>query len=131
MKHHAECSCGQLTVTTNVEPAGVSVCHCYACQRRSGSAFALQAWFPIGEVEIAGESKEYLRTADSGNQHPFYFCPNCGSTVYYQLGDQPDVIAVAVGAFADKDFPPPTRSVYHTSSGHGWIEIPEHIERRG
>ena len=39
----ASCSCGQLTATTQAEPIRGSVCHCLACQRRTGSVFAAQA----------------------------------------------------------------------------------------
>jgi hypothetical protein len=41
----ASCSCGQLTVVTAGDPIRVSVCHCLACQRRTGSVFGAQARF--------------------------------------------------------------------------------------
>jgi hypothetical protein len=31
----------------------------------------------------------------------FHFCPSCGSTVYWEPARKPDMIGVAVGAFAD------------------------------
>ncbi|MFN2470768.1 MAG: aldehyde-activating protein, partial [Gaiellaceae bacterium] len=34
---HAACSCGQLRLTVEGEPVRVSICHCLACQRRTGS----------------------------------------------------------------------------------------------
>jgi len=68
-----------------------------------------------------------VRTADSGNQISFHFCPNCGSTMYYQPGDDPNVIAVPVGAFADPEFPPPRVSVYE-SSRHRRASLPKDIE---
>jgi hypothetical protein len=68
-----------------------------------------------------------VRTADSGNQIRFHFCPDCGATVYYQLNDDLDVIGVPVGAFADPGFPPPRVSVYE-SSRHGWAGLPKDIE---
>ena len=36
----ATCSCGQLRIEVRGEPLGVGVCHCLACQRRTGSVFA-------------------------------------------------------------------------------------------
>ena len=36
----------------------------------------------------------------------------------------PDLIGVAIGAFADPDFPPPEQSVW-TTTKHRWIELPE------
>jgi hypothetical protein len=42
----ASCSCGQLRAEVRGEPTGVSVCHCHACQRRTGSVFGAQAASP-------------------------------------------------------------------------------------
>jgi hypothetical protein len=103
------------------------MCHCLACQRRTGSAFGVQARFPRDKVSIAGRATRYVRTADSGNQITFHFCPDCGSTVYYQLDQVPDVIAVAVGAFADPAFPAPRVSVYEARR-HAWAGTPADVE---
>ena len=70
-------SCGQLTVTTTGEPVRISVCHCLACQRRTGSAFGVQARFPRGAVTSAGRGTRYERTADSGKTVTLTFCPDC------------------------------------------------------
>lgn len=124
----ATCSCGQLKVHTRGEPIRISVCHCLACQRRTGSVFAMQARFERANVSIEGASKQYVRTGDSGNQCVQSFCPECGSTVYYQLKDAPDVFAVPVGAFADPTFPEPKVSVYEVRK-HSWVQMPATAER--
>lgn len=127
MTRHAACSCGQLNVTTEGEPVRISMCHCLTCQRRTGSVFGVQARFPQDKVSIEGRSTQYVRTADSGNHATFHFCPDCGSTVYYRLEQVPDVIAVAVGAFADPAFPAPKVSVYEARR-HAWAGIPADVE---
>jgi len=106
------------------------MCHCLECQKRTGSTFGAQSRWPRDHVTIAGRATEYVRIADSGNGITFHFCPKCGSTVYYLLNDIPDVIAVAVGAFADPSFPAPKFSVYE-SRKHPWTGVPadaEHFE---
>lgn len=123
----ATCSCGKLTVRTRGEPLRVSVCHCLACQRRSGSAFAVQARFPAEAVTIRGESREYARTGDEGTTARFHFCPECGAIVFYLPDAIPGVVVVPVGAFADPDFPPPTVSVYEVRQ-HPWVRLPDDIE---
>jgi len=115
-----------LTLVAEGEPTRISMCHCLSCQRRTGSVFGAQARFPRESVGIEGNSSAYVRTADSGNHITFYFCPSCGSTVYYLINDDPDIIAVPVGAFADPDFPPPTVSVYEDRM-HSWVAVPEDI----
>ena len=123
----AACSCGQLRLTAEGEPVRVSMCHCLACQRRTGSAFGWQARFPEEGVQISGRFTEYVRTADHGEDRTFRFCPDCGATVFYTSASQPDLIAVPVGAFADPTFPPPTVSVWE-SRRHGWLGLPDGIE---
>jgi hypothetical protein len=121
--HHATCSCGQLRVTCEGEPVRVSICHCLACQRRTGSVFGAQARFPRTQVRIEGQSTAWSRPGDSGGAVTFHFCPVCGSTVYWQLQAVPDLVAVAIGAFADPGFGPPRHSVYERSR-HGWVVVP-------
>ncbi|MFL6576478.1 MAG: GFA family protein [Povalibacter sp.] len=118
----ATCSCGQLQVTTRVEPIRVSMCHCIACQRRTGSVFGLQARFPRSEVNIEGRATQYTRVADSGQKITFSFCPECGATVHYFQNHLPDIIAVPVGAFGDPAFPSPAFSVYE-SRMHPWLTL--------
>lgn len=123
----AACSCGQLSVEAEGEPVRISVCHCLACQRRTGSVFGVQARFPRERVTIDGASSSWLRTADSGNRIDFHFCPECGATVWYVIVSDSELVAVPVGAFADPTFPPPRVSVYEDRM-HPWVELPDGIE---
>ena len=123
---HARCSCGQLEAETTAEPLRVSVCHCHACQLRTGSVFGAQARFAKEAVTVAGRSSQYVRVGDSGQKITFYFCPDCGATVYYQLERSPGVVAIPVGAFADPGFPAPQYSFYE-SRRHPWAALPAEI----
>ena len=101
------------------------MCHCLACQQRTGSVFGVQARFAREQItQIEGASSEYVRTGDSGGHARFHFCPSCGSTVYWELDGAPGIVGVAVGAFADPHFGTPTRSVYE-SRRHAWVHIPD------
>lgn len=125
LQRRASCSCGQLSLICEGEPIRISMCHCLACQQRTGSAFGVQARFDRSQVHtVEGQSIEYLRTADSGNRARFHFCPVCGSTVYWEMEALPDAVAVAVGAFADSQFPAPTVSVYEVRR-HSWVAVPD------
>jgi hypothetical protein len=124
----ASCSCGQLTVTTQGEPVRVSVCHCLACQRRTGSVFGAQARFPREHVRIEGTSQQWVRVGDEGSRITFHFCPTCGATVYYAVaGYDEENLAIAVGAFAEPGFPAPTFSVYEERK-HAWVGLPPGIQ---
>ncbi|WP_411781996.1 GFA family protein [Bradyrhizobium sp. UFLA01-814] len=120
MTRVATCACGQLRVTCQGEPLNVSLCHCLECQKRTGSTYGVAAFFARADVAAQGEAREYSRIGGSGSTVVFRFCPNCGSSVYWEPGRAPDLIGVAVGAFADPDFPAPSQSVF-TQRRHAWV----------
>lgn len=122
MTRTAACSCGQLSIACEVEPLRISVCHCLACQKRTGSAFGSAAFFPREAVRITGESRLWTRRGDSGGELRFSHCPVCGSTVFWEADMRADRIAVALGAFADPAFPPPDRQVY-AETAHPWLAV--------
>jgi hypothetical protein len=124
----ARCSCEQLTLSVTADPVRISVCHCLACQQRTGSAFGFQARFADSQVQISGRSQVFVRTGDSGQPITFRFCPICGTTVYWALENLPGMIVVAVGAFADPTFAPPRVSVYE-SRRHAWVVMPPDVVR--
>jgi hypothetical protein len=122
MTRTATCRCGQLSATCTGEPVRISVCHCYDCQKRSGSAFATQAWFAVDAVTISGEYKTYEYVADSGGVADFHFCPVCGATLWFQRHLQRDRVAIAVGNFGNKSFPAHRFSIYEGRK-HSWVSI--------
>lgn len=123
----AQCSCGQLKVTCEGDPIRVSICHCLACQRRTGSPFSQQARWSADKVTIEGNATTFERIGDAGGTSTSRFCPSCGSTVCFENDKMPGTIAVPVGAFADPTFPPPVFSFYEARK-HGWIKVPKDIE---
>jgi hypothetical protein len=128
----AACHCGQLRLEVRGDPSVVSICHCLACQRRTGSAFGMQAAFTPDQVNIVGRFSDYARASDQTDrkEHVFHFCPDCGSQVFYTEPTEPDLIVVSVGAFADPSFPRLTESGYD-SRRHPWVTVPAGIDRYG
>ena len=62
--HIAECCFGQLRVSVRGELPSASVCHCFQCQKRTGSVFGVQARFPRDRVTVNGESTAFVRHAE-------------------------------------------------------------------
>ena len=125
----ARCSCGALTLTLPEPSKLVVACHCLDCQRRTGAPFGVGAFYPVDAVAISGTPKEFTRDAASGGKVHTYFCPNCGSMVYWKAGNLPSLIGVAVGAPADPKWPAPVRSVFEQSK-HNWVQIDgEHFQQ--
>ena len=99
------------------------MCHCLECQRRTGAVISNQARFRREQVTFAGNATTWMRTAESGNAITFHFCPTCGSTVYWEGEGFPRYVAVAIGNFADPNFPAPTIAVWEELR-HPWILLP-------
>lgn len=115
----ASCSCGQLRITCEGEPSRISICHCLECQKRTGSVFATQARFAPEQVKAEGQAGHWRRRGDSGASCTFSFCPTCAATVFWSPDGAADFVMVAVGCFADPNFPPPRVSVYEERM-HPW-----------
>jgi hypothetical protein len=119
----ARCNCGAITLSLPEEPSKIVVaCHCIDCQRRTGAPFGVGAYYPAEVVTISGTSKEFTHAAASGGKMHNYFCPQCGSTVYWKVSNLPAMIGVAVGAMADPKYPAPVISVFEQSK-HDWVQI--------
>ncbi|MEH6437891.1 GFA family protein [Massilia sp. DD77] len=123
----ASCSCGQLSARVEGDPVRISICHCLACQRRTGGPFAEQARFPRENVTVAGQSTAFVRVGDEGSRATFHFCPHCGATVYYAAEGLEAYLTIPVGAFADPGFPAPNVSVYEGRK-HAWVVPPPDAE---
>jgi len=109
------------------EPARVGICNCTQCQRRTGAAFAVGAFFPKRQISaIEGAHKAIRRLSDAGRNLEYHFCPECGSTVFWYLDAAPELTAVAVGCFTDPAFPAPTRAIWAAHKLQ-WVEFPSGI----
>jgi len=94
-----------------------------------GSVFSVQARLPIDHVMIEGKSTTWTFPTDSGKPAKFrscdsggatyHFCPECGSTVYWEYSEFPDIFGAAVGGFTDPTFPPPMISGFE-EYGRAW-----------
>lgn len=120
MTRTASCCCGNLRVVCEAEPTKVALCHCLACQRRTGSTYGIAAFFRDENVSVHGRSSVYTRQGESGFPVVFHFCPDCGSTVFWKPQRVPELTAVAAGAFADPNFPKPANAV-HLETRHPWV----------
>ena len=124
MNRTAKCACGKLEIEVAGEPKLVVACNCLHCQRRTGSVFGVSAYFDSDRImNIKGDSKEFSRVGESGKIIKGSFCPDCGTTVYWEAEFQPDRVGVAVGCFEDPGFPEPGLTAWNRSK-HEWVQFP-------
>jgi len=123
MTRTAECACGKFKVAVEGEPLAVGICSCTQCQKRTGSVFGVTALFPKDSVQrVAGSFSTFERPGDSGGNWSIYFCPTCGSSIFWEV-PIPSLRGVAVGCFADPSFPPPQMAIFNENR-HSWVTFP-------
>ena len=117
------CLCGGVRFEVTEPLVFASYCHCTRCQRRTGTAASPQARVAPGSLEIvAGE--ELVRRYEPPGGFPKLFCPTCGSALWSQSPDDPEVISIRLGAF---DSDPGIRPCYRQFVAYAapWEPIPD------
>ncbi|NMP30213.1 GFA family protein [Thalassotalea sp. M1531] len=116
------CHCGEIQYQAEVDSDKVMICHCTDCQRLSGSAFRTVVVSKLDGLEITrGQVKEYVKTADSGNQRAQGFCGNCGSAIYATSVEAgPKVYGIRLGTVDQQSNLPPKAQIWCRSK-LSWI----------
>ena len=90
------CHCGLISFTAEIDPAGVTVCHCADCQVMSGAPFRTVVEVPIGQFNLSGEPKHYAMV-QSGSRRVQAFCPECGTPLFAAAAESPTSVVVRLG----------------------------------
>ncbi|HSH08549.1 MAG TPA: GFA family protein [Burkholderiales bacterium] len=115
------CQCGHVRYRIAGEPEGLVVCHCTACQRQTGSAFAMSLIVRRDALTLLqGTLKSFTRVADSGNRLEGHFCPACGVRIYHSSSAVPDKIRVRPGTLDERDWLVPGKQIW-TRSRQPWL----------
>ena len=72
---------------------------------------------------MSGQSKRFERPTALGAMLENFFCPDCGSTVYFRGAKNAGVTGIPIGAFVDPHSMAPIRSVWERSR-HAWVSVP-------
>ena len=81
--HTAHCQCGQLRVEADDRPDYVTACNCRACQRRTGAAFGVGAYFRKDELRIDGDRRTTPAAADRSRPSSWCSSPVFTSTALH------------------------------------------------
>ena len=125
----ARCACGDCSIALAGEPKASCICHCSDCKRRTGSVFGVSNYFRAADLgAIAGELAVYgFHHAEEHDDEKRYFCKKCGTPLYWQSSNRPQVVGVAAGCFPEESLAIPSVS-YSTSKQLAWVELPENCK---
>jgi len=127
--HEGGCVCGAVRYRASGDPVRTSVCHCTYCQRRTGSAFGIGAYFDEKSVQILqGTLKTYEHRSDeNGRWIRMQFCPECATTLTWTLEALPGIRGLAGGTFDDPQWFALARHSWMRSA-HAWVVPPANVE---
>jgi hypothetical protein len=113
------CFCGAVRFRFSEAPVAVRGCWCRDCQYLASGNASINAIFKTESFNVEGEVGEYVSKADSGNVMRRRFCPKCGTQLFSQSLDRPDVMVVRVGTLDDREIGGPVSYIW-TASAPSW-----------
>jgi hypothetical protein len=127
------CMCGAVRYEVDAPLEQAGYCHCTRCQRRTGGSASVSARVAPGSFRI-GRGQEAVQVFRPRDGFAKAFCSLCGSALYSQSQDDPEIISVRMGTF---DSDPGVRPSYRQFVAYAaeWEAIPDdglarHPERR-
>jgi len=98
-------------------------CHCTRCQRRTGTSSSASARIAPGSLRVLS-GEELIRSYRPEDGFAKVFCSECGSALWSQSPDNPEIIAVRMGAFdGDPAIRPSSRA--YVAYAAAWEPIPD------
>ena len=110
------CRCGKVSFTSSADPIFVGVCHCRACQKSTGSAYATVVAVPAASIILSGATKRFDDSGDSGSATHREFCPECGSTVTQSADVMAGVTMLPLGTLENPNAVKPAMQIYCDSA---------------
>ena len=117
------CLCGGVRFEITEPLVSGVYCHCKRCQRRTGTSASASARIAPGSLRVLS-GEELIRSYRPEDGFAKVFCSGCGSALWSQSPDDPEVIAVRLGAF---DGDPGIRPAYRQYVAYAaeWEPIPD------
>lgn len=126
MKVDGSCHCGALTYEAEIDPEGVTVCHCTDCQKMSGTAFRTVVRAAEDDFKLlTGTPKTYVKYGDSGAAREMGFCETCGSQIYGANAEgAPKIYGLRIGTLRQSHQLTPKRQIWGRSAQPWLSDLP-------
>jgi hypothetical protein len=117
------CNCGAIRFEVTEPFVDAGYCHCTRCQRRTGTAASLSGCTAPHAFRLVSGADRLARFRPPEGWDKV-FCADCGSAMFSQHPERPEVVGVRFGVL-DQD--PGIRPQYHQYVAYAapWEAIPE------
>jgi hypothetical protein len=113
------CLCGGVRYVVAGPLPPIQLCHCGQCRKAQGGAFAANAPVPADSVRwLQGEDLMREHRASPGKRR--VFCGACGSPLFSQRDETPEILRLRVGALDGDGAGLEIGFHFHTASKAAW-----------
>jgi hypothetical protein len=125
----AACACGDIGVTVRGRVLAMFLCSCENCQKATGAGHSAIVLAESRAVSVAGTTRSFAQTANSGATFTRHFCPRCGTPVFGLSNRAADVVMLPAGLFgAEARWFVPSQLIF-ARSHRDWDWLPEELPR--
>lgn len=110
------CHCGAVTFTAEVDAGRVMVCHCTDCQVLSGAPLRAVVAAPFESLAVKGQTRSYIKVAQSGNRRAQVFCPECATPLWATAPENPTSVIIRLGCVRQRAQFKPTVQIWQHSA---------------
>jgi hypothetical protein len=116
MKIDGACHCGQVRFTAEIDASRVTVCHCSDCQVMSGAPFRAIAFAAVDSMVVHGQTKTYVKVAESGNRRAQVFCPECATPLWGGPAENATAVGIRLGCVTQRAALAPVQQIWQRSA---------------
>lgn len=118
------CLCGAIRFTLDGELSAPRYCYCTYCTKFTGTSPATWAMGESSKIDVTTSMKT-LAKYDSGRGLRC-FCARCGSPVWFESHDYPEITAIPLGVLDDDEVPRPEMHIF-VGSKPDWCAISDDL----
>jgi hypothetical protein len=126
-RYSGSCLCGGVQFELTAELGPIEVCYCQMCRKASGGPLAANSAIAASHFRITSGAR-LIAAYESSPGEKRHFCRRCGSPIYSEHGDRPQVVRLRVGTINEPLNVRPTAN-YYTASKCNWWEILDTLPR--
>ncbi|MGH8529946.1 MAG: GFA family protein [Nevskiales bacterium] len=115
------CLCGAVRYEYTGKFGPFVYCHCSQCRKAQGAAFGTNAPIEAARFKLLS-GKDALKGYESSPGKKRMFCSNCGSPLFSQRDDMPDVLRLRMGTLETPIDDRPLAHIFVGSKAN-WYEI--------
>ncbi|MGH7961282.1 MAG: GFA family protein [Candidatus Binatia bacterium] len=123
------CFCQAVTFEITLPTTSCAHCHCSMCRRVHGAGYVTWIAVPTSQFRfVSGQDK--LTVYQSSQYGRRSFCQVCGSPLFCELSNHPEVIDITLASLHDKIDRVPQAHIYFSDRVE-WMSIGDKLPRFG